>query len=63
MCPANAVYDGHSILLVGYRDDANQPGGGVFLFRNTNNGGHDGSMPYIYAQAYVNDAVWIDSKK
>ena len=60
MCPAEAVYDGHSVLVVGYRDDADQPGGGVFLFRNTNNGGHDGSMPYIYARAYVNDAVWID---
>jgi hypothetical protein len=59
MCPADAVYDGHSVLLVGYRDDADQPGGGVFLFRNTNNGGHDGSMPYTYARAYVNDALWI----
>lgn len=63
MCPADAVYDGHSVLLVGYREDVNQPGGGVFLFRNTNTGGHDGSMPYTYAQAYVNDAVWIGSKK
>ena len=63
MCPADAVYDGHSVLLVGYREDVNQPGGGVFLFRNTNTGGHDGAMPYTYAQAYVNDAVWIGSKK
>jgi hypothetical protein len=61
MCPAEAVFDGHSVLLVGYRDDTNQPGGGVFLFRNTNNGGRDGAMPYTYAQAYMNDAVWIDS--
>lgn len=60
MCPPDAVYDGHSILLVGYREQTNQPGGGVFLFRNTNNGGRDGSMPYTYAQAYMNDAVWID---
>jgi hypothetical protein len=35
MCPANAVRDGHSVLLAGYRDDAAQPGGGVFIFRNT----------------------------
>jgi hypothetical protein len=60
MCPAEAVFDGHSVLLVGYRDDPNQPGGGVFLFRNTNNGGRDGAMPYVYAQAYMNDALWID---
>src|SRR5208282_2628901 len=61
MCPPDAVYDGHSILLVGYREETNQAGGGVFIFRNTNNGGRDGSMPYTYAQAYMNDAVWIDS--
>ncbi|HWI58958.1 MAG TPA: hypothetical protein VNZ22_17165 [Bacillota bacterium] len=60
MCPAEAVRDGHSILLVGYREDTTQPGGGVFVFRNTSNGGRDGWMPYAYAQAYMNDAVWID---
>jgi len=60
MCPAEAVFDGHSVLLVGYRDDAAQPGGGVFLFRNSANGGRDGFMPYAYAQAYMNDAIWID---
>lgn len=61
MCPADAVYDGHSVLLVGYRDDTNQLGGGVLLFRNTNNGGRDGFMPFTYGQTYMNDAVWIDS--
>ncbi len=61
MCPAEAVYDGHSVLLVGYRDDPSQPGGGVFFFRNTNNGGRDGYMPYAYAMAYVNDVLWIDA--
>jgi hypothetical protein len=60
MCPSNAVYDGHSVLLVGYRDDARQPGGGVFMFRNTAGDGHDGSMPYAYAQAFMNDAAWVD---
>ena len=29
MCPPEAVFDGHSVLLVGYRDDPDQPGGGV----------------------------------
>lgn len=61
MCPADAVYDGHSVLLVGYRDDASQPGGGVFLFRNSNKDGPAGSMPYTYARAYMNDAIWIES--
>jgi hypothetical protein len=62
MCPPEEVFDGHSVLLVGYRDEANQPGGGVFIFRNTNRGGRDGFMPYAYAQAYMNDGVWIESK-
>lgn len=60
MCPSNAVRDGHSVLLVGYRDDAAQPGGGVFIFRNTAGRGRDGYMPYEYAQHYMNDAVWIE---
>lgn len=60
LCPPDAVRDGHSVLLVGYRDDAAQPGGGVFIFRNTANAGRDGLMPYAYAQAYMNDAAWID---
>lgn len=63
MCEAEAVFDGHSVLLVGYRDDVAQPGGGVFIFRNTNRGGRDGFMPYAYAQAYMNDALWIASNK
>lgn len=60
MCPTNAVRDGHSVLLVGYRDDAEQPGGGVFVFRNTAGNGQDGMMPYAYAAAYMNDAAWVD---
>ncbi len=60
MCGPDAVYDGHSVLLVGYRDDAAQAGGGVFLFRNTSRDGRDGAMPFAYAQAYMNDAAWVD---
>lgn len=60
MCPHDAVRDGHSVLLVGYRDEASQPGGGVFVFRNTAGPGRDGFMPYAYAQLYMNDAAWID---
>ena len=60
MCPANDVRDGHSVLLVGYRDDPAQPGGGVLVFRNTGRDGQDGAMPYAYARQYLNDAVWVD---
>jgi hypothetical protein len=62
MCPSNAVRDGHSVLLAGYRDDAAQPGGGVLMFRNTSRGGRDGYMPYTYARTYMNDAAWVDSE-
>jgi predicted phosphodiesterase len=59
MCPPEEVFDGHSVLFVGYRDDDQQPGGGVFIFRNSNRNGRDGLMPFAYAQAYLNDAAWI----
>jgi hypothetical protein len=61
MCPPEAVFDGHSVLLVGYRDDARQPGGGVFLIRNSGGDGSDGALPYAYVQAYMNDAAWIEA--
>ncbi len=54
------VFDGHSVLLTGYRDDASQPGGGVFLIRDSNSG-KDVAMPYDYARAYMNDALWIEA--
>jgi papain like protease len=60
MCAADAVRDGHSVLLVGYRDQEDQPGGGVFIFRNTGGRGRDGQMPYAYAKLYMNDAVWVN---
>jgi hypothetical protein len=56
---ADGVRDGHSVLLVGYRDDPEQPGGGVLLFRNTARDGRDGAMTYRYARTYINDAAWI----
>ena len=62
MCPPEEVFDGHSVLIVGYRDDPSQPGGGLFIFRNTNRNGRDGLMPYAYARSFMNDAVWIGSK-
>jgi hypothetical protein len=58
---SDGVHDGHSVLLVGYRDDAALPGGGAFLMRNSGKGLRDGLLSYQFARAYVNDAVWIDS--
>ena len=59
MCPPEEVFDGHSVLLVGYHDDPQQPGGGIFAIRNSDGDGSDGFMPYAYAAAYMNDAAWI----
>jgi len=59
MCPREAVRDGHSVLLVGYRDDPAMPGGGVFLIRNTAGDSRDGMLTYEYVRAYMNDAAWI----
>ncbi len=59
-CPRDAVRDGHSVLLVGFRDDAAQPGGGLFLIRNTSGPSRDGLMTYEYVRTYMNDAAWVD---
>lgn len=60
MCPPEGVFDGHSILLVGYREDSTQPGGGIFLIRNSGGSSREGSLPYAYIRAYMNDAAWIE---
>lgn len=60
MAPAQEVFDGHSVLLVGYKEDVAQPGGGVFLVRNSGGGVPDGAMPYEYGRAYMNDAAWVE---
>ena len=57
--PPEEVFDGHSVLLVGYRDDARHAGGGVFLIRNSGRDGVEGGLPYAYVSAYMNDAAWI----
>ncbi len=62
MATPEGVRDGHSVLLVGFRDDPAKPGGGAFVFRNTSRAASEGWMTYQYAMAYMNDAVWIDSE-
>jgi hypothetical protein len=59
LCPREAVRDGHSVLLVGFRDDQTQPGGGVLHMLNTANGGSDGLLSYEYLRTYMNDAAWV----
>jgi len=59
MAPRDAVRDGHSVLLVGYRDDASLPGGGAFFIHNSSGPSRRGRMSYEYVRAYANDAIWI----
>jgi hypothetical protein len=59
--PRAQVFDGHSVVLVGYEDDPRKNGGGTFWFRNSDgprwgDGGY-GTMCYAYARAYANDAL------
>lgn len=54
------VFDGHSVLLVGFKDDLAQPGGGVLLIRNSGVGPSNGALPYEYARTYLNDAAWVE---
>ncbi len=58
---ATAVFDGHSVPLVGYRKDSAFAGGGYFVFRNSwgagwGDGGY-GYMPFEYVLDYANDLV------
>jgi hypothetical protein len=57
------VFDGHSVILVGYDDDASRPGGGTFIFRNHagpnwRQQGH-ARLPYAYVRAFGNDALGL----
>jgi hypothetical protein len=65
--PPGGVSDGHSIVFVGYTDDAAAPGGGTFRFRNSFGpswGDHGyGVMSYAYLRKYANDALWLSLGK
>ena len=62
----NEVFDGHSVVIVGYFDDNDYPGGGVFIIRNSSgsswqDNGH-AKIPYEYYKLYGNDALALDVK-
>lgn len=59
MCEPDEVYDGHSVLLCGYRRQPEAPGGGVVLIRNSGGPHRHGLLPFAFLRAYMNDAVWI----
>jgi hypothetical protein len=53
----------HAIVIVGYQDDPNRPGGGVLRFRNSwsTKWGEEGYgvISYAYARTNLIDAVWL----
>lgn len=49
----------HNILIVGFRDNARQPGGGAFIVRNSNSNQYR-SMTYQETKAKSGAALWID---
>ena len=59
MCPAEEVFDGHSVLMVGFAFDRPESPEGVFIFRDSGSGGRYASLPFEFARAYVNDAAVI----
>jgi hypothetical protein len=65
--PKEGVYDGHSVIIVGFKDDPAVAGGGYFIFKNSYGTGFGeegyGKMPYRYVSRYANDGVAIHLKK
>ncbi|NLI01333.1 MAG: hypothetical protein GX446_17790 [Chthonomonadales bacterium] len=60
MCPPEEVFDGHSVLLVGYMLE--HPGdldAGAFIARDSGGGGRYITLPAVYVRHYTNDAAVI----
>jgi hypothetical protein len=49
----------HSRLLVGYRDDPAQPGGGLFLTKDSGSGSYS-QVTYEFVKGEVADVFWIE---
>lgn len=49
----------HSRLFVGYIDDEKEPGGGVFLTKDSGSGSYS-RVTYEFAKTEVNDVFWVD---
>lgn len=61
MVGAGDVYDGQSVVFVGYKQSKDFPGGGYLIFRNSWGTGFGeqgyGYMPFEYASAYTNELL------
>jgi len=57
--PADGVFDGHSVLLVGYEIDRSAEGRGRFLAIDSGGHGPLVRLTFRFVRAYANDAAWI----
>lgn len=61
--PEEGVFDGHSVIIIGFKDDPDISGGGYFIFKNSHGMDYGekgfGKMPYEYVQKYANDGVAV----
>jgi hypothetical protein len=49
----------HSRLLVGYRDDPRQPGGGAFFTKDSGTGKYE-EVTYRFVKTNVGDVFWVE---
>ena len=56
-----AAGSSHSRLLVGYRDDPRQAGGGVFVTKDSGTGTYS-EVTYEFAKTKIGDVFWIESR-
>lgn len=54
MCAPDEVFDGHSVLLVGYDERTH-----VFGIRNSGSPSREGALSYEYVLTYMNDALVV----
>lgn len=60
MCPPEEVFDGHSVLIVGYvLERAGDLDSGIVLARDSGSGGRYVSLPIEFIRAYTNDAAVV----
>ncbi|MEW6087162.1 MAG: hypothetical protein AB1498_02545 [bacterium] len=57
-----AVGSTHSNLIVGYSDDLQQPGGGIFLVKDSAIAAYD-TITYEFVKQEVGDVLWIEAQE
>jgi len=56
-----AAGSSHSRLLIGYRNDTRQPGGGTFIAKDSNPGTYT-EVTYEFVKKKVGDVFWVESR-